>query len=149
MIRDAFLLMLAAAPAQADDYPAALTSLLVYHNTACAIQGGTLTTPPDAISTADLNGDGQIDHILDSRRLVCSTNAAMFCAAETGCELGLFVGTGQHTLIVKEWSLIDVGPRQHLVATIDGDLLQSPVDITSHLTWDDTTAGLIMVPSDI
>jgi hypothetical protein len=140
---------LAAAKAQTPpDAPPALTALLEYHSTACGIQGGTLTTPAEAISTANLNGDGQTDYILDSSKLVCSTRPAMFCAADAGCEISLFVGTGQHTLIVKEWSLRDAGPVQHLVATIDGDLLNSPVDITSHLVWDDVAAGLKMVPAD-
>ncbi|NJS40167.1 MAG: hypothetical protein HC783_15430 [Rhodobacteraceae bacterium] len=130
------------------DAPPALTALLDYHGTACSIQGGTLTTPPQAISTANLNGDGQTDYILDSSKLVCSTRPAMFCAADTGCEISLFVGTGQHTLIVKDWSLRDAGPVQHLVATIDGDLLNSPVDITSHMVWDDVAAGLKLVPAE-
>jgi hypothetical protein len=142
-------LCLAAAKAEPPpNAPPALIGLLDYHATACGIHGGTLTTPPEAISTANLNGDGQTDYILDSSKLVCSTSPAMFCADGTGCELSLFVGTGQHTLIVKEWSLRDAGPVQHLVATIDGDLLQSPVDITSHLTWDDAAGGLKMVPAD-
>ncbi|TAG30999.1 MAG: hypothetical protein EAZ40_00930 [Rhodobacterales bacterium] len=130
------------------DAPPALTALLDYHGTACGIQGGTLTTPAEAISTANLNGDGQTDYILDSSKLVCSTSPAMFCATDTGCELSLFVGNGQHTLIVKDWSLRDAGPVQHLVATIDGDLLNSPVDITSHMVWDDATAGLKLVPAE-
>jgi hypothetical protein len=148
MIRTAAVLALITSPVLADNYPVALTDLLAYHGTACGIQGGTLTTPPDAISTANMNGDGQTDFILDSSKLICSTLASMFCVAETGCELSVFVGTDVHTFIVKAWSLQDAGPRQHLVATIDGDLLRSPVDVTTHLTWDDENAGLKIVQPD-
>jgi hypothetical protein len=148
MIRAALLLTLAATSAQAEDRPASLTGLLDYHVAACAGQGGTLTVAPDAVSTIDLNGDGAADFILDSSKLTCSTQAAMFCVYETGCELSIFVGDDQHTFIVKEWSLRPVGTTQHIVATIDGDLLQSPVDITSHLMWDDAAKGLKIVPAE-
>lgn len=148
MIRATLLLALATTSARAEDLPASLTGLLDYHAAACSIQGGTLTMGPNAVWTTDLNGDGAADFILDSGKLTCSTLAAMFCTDETGCELNIFVGEAQHTFIVKEWSLRPVGDIQHIVATIDGDLLQSPVDVTSHLMWDNASKGLKIVPPE-
>jgi hypothetical protein len=151
MIRTALLVALASSPAMAEGpaRPASLQGLLAYHQTTCATQGGTLTIAEDAVTETKLNGDGQTDFILDSSKLACSGSPAMFCVAETGCELNVFVGEAQHTIIVKSWSLKKAGDRQHLVATIDKDILNLPLDLTSEMSWDDANAALTLVtPQD-
>lgn len=125
--------------------PATLQALLDYHTTACEIMGGTLTIGATALTKAELNGDGQPDVLLDSRQLDCSASPAMFCVAETGCELNVFVGEEQHTIIAMNWRLEDAGDRQYLVATIKGHLLQRPDDVTARMTWDDTEKGLKLI----
>ncbi len=138
--------LFAATPALAEPpMPQALQGLIAYHTTACEIAGGTLTIGEDALVEADLNGDGQPDVMLDSSKLDCPAAPAMFCAEGTGCELSVFVGEDQHTLIVLDWAVQNGGDRQQLKATIAGHLLQRQKDVTAWMAWDDQTKSMIVL----
>lgn len=143
MIRAALLLALAT-PATAET-PAALQSLLDYHAAACTAQGGNLTIPDDAISQVFLLGPEDPAVILDSRKLSCSTAPAMFCADPIGCELNVFMGETQHSLIVQSWSPVPDDDRQLLQVTIAGELLNKPEPGTFLMTWDRATNALIEI----
>lgn len=144
MIRVAFALAVAASPALAETpYPPALSALLAYHAAACTAQGGSLTTPPDAVTSAHLLGPEEPALILDSRKLSCSAAPAMFCGEGIGCELNVFVGEAQHSLVVLGWSLEADDDRQLLVVTIAGELLNKPEPTTHRMTWDNATAALV------
>lgn len=143
MIRLALLLTLAS-PADAET-PATLQSLLNYHQAACTAQGGALTVPDDAISRAFFLGPEDPATILDSGKLTCSTAPAMFCADGIGCELNVFQGESQHSLIVLDWSLFPDDDRQILQVTIAGELLHRPDPGTFRMTWDPARAALIEI----
>jgi hypothetical protein len=123
--------------------PAALQSLLAYHQAACTAQGGTLAIGSDAVSQAGLNGPEIPAHLLDSSKLICSTAPSMFCGDDVGCELNVFVGEAQHSLVVLDWSLVPDGDRQLLQVTIAGALLNTPEPGTFRMTWDSATAALV------
>lgn len=142
LFRPALLLALAS-PVAAQDRPQALEALLTYHQQACTAQGGTLTTPDDAISPAFLLGPEEPALILDSRKLSCSTAPAMFCADTIGCEINVFQGEAQHSLIVQDWSLLPDDDRQLLQVTIAGELINQPDPGIFRMTWDPVTNGLI------
>lgn len=143
MIRAALLLALTT-PALADETrPLALQSLLDYHAAACTAQGGSLTIPQDAISQIFLLGPEDPTVILDSSKLSCSAAPAMFCADPIGCELNVFMGETQHSLIVQSWSPVADDDRQLLQVTIAGELLNKPEPGTFLMTWDRATNGLI------
>ena len=144
MIRAALLLALIT-PAAAQDRPQALRSLLDYHRAACTAQGGTLSVPKDAVATAFLFGPEDPVLILDSRKLSCSTAPAMFCADSIGCEINVFVGEAQHSLIVQSWSLEPDDDRQLLQVTIAGEILHQPEPGTFRMTWDPAKAALVTV----
>lgn len=137
----AVLLLALATPAAAET-PAALQSLLDYHSAACTAQGGRLTIPDDAVSEAHLLGPEDPILILDSSKLSCSAAPAMFCAASIGCELNVFRGEAQHSLIVLDWSLVSADDRQLLQVTIAGELLNKPEPGTYRMTWDPATNAL-------
>jgi hypothetical protein len=143
MIRIALLALLAG-PAMAEP-PAAVQTMLDYHAAACAAQGGALEVPQDAVSQAFLFGPEDPAHLLDSRRLTCSTAPAMFCGDGVGCELNVFVGPAQHSLVVLDWSLIPDDDRQLLEVTIAAELLNRPQDLTTRMTWDSSAAALVTV----
>lgn len=143
VIRAALLFALAT-PAAAGT-PVALHSLLNYHQAACTAQGGTLTVPDDAVSEAHFPDAGAPALILDSGKLTCSTAPAMFCADGIGCELNVFQGEAQHSLIVLDWSLVPDGDRQILQVTIAGTLINRPEPGTFRMTWDQATAALVEV----
>ena len=146
MIRGLLLLALAAAPAAAQDRPQALQALLDYHAAACTAQGGSLTVPDDAVSQAILTDSEAPAFLLDSAKLSCTTAPAMFCADTIGCELNVFQGDVQHSLIVLDWSLVNDEDRQLLQVTISGDLLNKPKPGTFRMAWDETTKSLVAVP---
>ena len=145
MIRAAVLLALAT-PVFAQDRPQALQALLDYHQTACTAQGGALTVPDDAVTPAFLFGPEDPAVLLDSRKLACSTAPAMFCADTIGCELNVFVGDAQHSLIAQDWSLVPDDDRQLLQVTIAGELINRPKPGTFRMTWDPATKALITIP---
>jgi hypothetical protein len=145
MIR-AVLLLALASPAFAEaDRPAALQALIDYHAAACTAQGGALTVPDIAIAKAFLFGPEDPAFILDSSKLDCSTAPAMFCADTIGCELNVFVGDAQHSLIVQTWSLLPDDDRQLLQVTIAGELLNKPKPGTFRMTWDAAKGALVTV----
>jgi hypothetical protein len=79
-----------------------LQTLLNYHTTACELTGGTLTIGQNAVVAANLDGDATPDDMLDSSALSCSTAPAMFCGEGIGCELNIFVGDAQHSLVILD-----------------------------------------------
>lgn len=72
----------------------------------------------------------------------------MFCADSIGCELNVFVGEAQHSLIVQGWSLVPDDDRQFLQVTIAGALLNKPEPGTFLMTWDETRNSLIEINQD-
>lgn len=144
MIRQVLLLALTAAPALSDTAgPRALQALLDYHAAACTAQGGSLAVAEDAVTRAHLLGPEDPALILDSGKLSCSTAPAMFCADSIGCELNVFMGEAQHSLIVQGWSLVPDDDRQLLQVTIAGELLNRPASGTYRMTWDRSTSALV------
>jgi hypothetical protein len=146
MIRAALLLALCSAPAFADTpRPQALKALLDYHAAACSTQGGTLAVAPDAVAEAHLSNGDQPDMLLDSSKLSCSAAPFMFCGDGVGCELNVFIGEDQHSLVVLDWSLDGDDDRQLLVVTIAGILLRKTGDLTYRMTWDPATKSLMTI----
>ena len=144
MIRFAPILAVLAVPALAETpYPPALQGLLDYHWSACTGQGGTLTIGPDAVQEAHLSGGDTPDLLLDSARLSCSTAPHMFCADGIGCELTVFVGQNELSLVVLDWSLEPDDDRQVLVVTKAGQLMNLPEDATFRLVWDSAAESLV------
>jgi hypothetical protein len=143
MIRLTVVLALAT-PALAQDHPQALRSLLAYHTSACTAQDGALSVPDDAITPAYLFGPESPAVILDSAKLTCSTAPAMFCNDGIGCEINVFAGDQQHSLVVLDWSLVPDDDRQLLQVTIAGELINKPEPGTFRMTWDSTAGSLIL-----
>jgi hypothetical protein len=143
MIRIALLFVLAA-PAAADPVTSA-DKLLAYHRSACAAQGGTLTMSDAARRPAFLSGPEDPSLLIDTSKLACSTAPAMFCGEGVGCELNVFVGDAQHSLIVLDWSLVPDDDRQLLQVTIAGELINKPEPGIFRMTWDRASASLVTV----
>jgi hypothetical protein len=144
MIRVALLFVLAAPPAAADPITSS-DRLLAYHRSACDAQGGTLTMSDAARRPAFVSGPEDPALLIDTSKLACSTAPAMFCGEGVGCELNVFVGDAQHSLIVLDWSLVPDDDRQLLQVTIAGELINKPEPGTFRMTWDSATNGLVTV----
>lgn len=144
MIRLCLAIALTAAPAAADPLTG-VEGLLAYHRSACSAQGGTLSVPDAAVRPAFLSGPEDPAMIVDSSKLLCSTAPAMFCGVGVGCELNVFVGDAQHSLVVLDWSLVPDDDRQLLQVTIAGELISRLEPGTFRMTWDSATASLMAV----
>lgn len=146
MIRATVLLALTTLPVLSDTArPRSLQALLDYHVAACTAQGGSLSISDNAVTEAHLLGPEGPALILDSSKLTCSAAPAMFCADGIGCELNVFQGDTQHSLIVQSWALVPDDDRQLLQVTIAGELLSKPEAGTFLMTWDTAKAGLIEI----
>lgn len=144
MIRAAVLSAFVATPAFAET-PLALHTLLDYHTAACTAQGGALTVPADAVVQAFLFGPDDPAVMLDSSKLFCSTAPSLFCGDGVGCELNVFVGEAQHSLVVLNWSLVPDDDRQLLEVTIAAALIRRAQDLTTRMTWDRAASALVTV----
>jgi hypothetical protein len=108
----ACLLAVAALPAAAQ--PAAVTALTREAMQDCRGAGGTPTVQSGFQTTADLNGDGVPDHIVDYQHLECANAWSFFCGS-AGCPLVVFLSAGaEHrpTALghVQGWRLIEGTP---------------------------------------
>lgn len=123
----------------ADPHPPILDQLIADATADCAsFENGVLTGQDDALSQADLTGDGAANWILDHAHLQCSSAASLFCGTG-GCSLSLIVGDMATQRLAKGWSLADFPPfRVALVqvhgANCDGTNLTPCVEA---LVWDD------------
>jgi len=134
------------APAFAETTQVAeVAALIDYHRAACSAQGGELDVAPDVVVEAHLFGPEDPAYILDSSKLSCSAAPTMFCGEGVGCEINVFVGPAQHSLIVLNWSLVPDDDRQLLEVTIAAALVRRAQDLTTRMTWDSTTSALVEV----
>ena len=140
----ALVLTAGAALAETPPLPAAMQALVDYTRTSCETQGGTFSLGPDAILSADLNGDGAMDFIYDGAGVSCSANSNLMCS-EVGCELNVVVGEDQHNFIVLGWSVEKIDDRIVLRTKQSGLLLNKPQDGTYDLVFDNTQKAWVEV----
>lgn len=106
------LALLSAAPAAAE--PAAVAQATRSAMQDCRGAGGTPALKPGHQTTADLNGDGIEDYLLDYQHLECANAWSFFCGS-AGCPLVAFLsGPSGHRAQpfghVRGWSLIPGTP---------------------------------------
>jgi hypothetical protein len=104
----AALALLVAAPAAAQ--PAAVTQATQSAMQDCRGAGGTPALKPGYQTTADLNGDGVEDYVLDYQHLECANAWSFFCGS-AGCPLVAFLSSpsghrAQPFGHVQGWNLI-------------------------------------------
>lgn len=97
-----------AAPAFAADLPAPLEAFAAERSAACSAAGGAPRVGPAFATAVDLNGDGEMDYIVDLAGIECANAWSTFCGAE-GCPLSVWIGgTGA---LSREWEGVAEGWR--------------------------------------
>lgn len=83
-------LIFAAASAPAQTLPAEVARSLAEDSAACRDVGGTPSTVAGYATTADLNGDGRTDYVIDLAGLSCAGAPSFFCGS-AGCPVSVWL----------------------------------------------------------
>ena len=119
----ALLLCLAPPAARALDLPAPLRKLTDEAFAECREAGGTPALLADYVRTADLNGDGREDYLVDFAGLNCAGAESYFCGS-AGCPVSVWASTPRG--LESAWS----GPAQG--SRIDTSATPPAVEVYLH-----------------
>lgn len=117
--------------AQAENYgmsrlPVAIVELVVAGTVdECRKLGGRLDTGSDhpvSLWTADLDGDGKPDYVLDKQNLACSGAATAFCS-NAGCEIAIALSRNGYRQPIE-----DAGALREITEQADGTVVELDVD---------------------
>ncbi|MGC9419972.1 MAG: hypothetical protein ACP5EN_13475 [Rhodovulum sp.] len=73
----------------------------------------------DAVSAVDLDGDGDLDALIDESRFGCSSAASMYCGSG-GCMLHAVIDDQAWAFQAEAWRMIDWNGRPILLIARDG-----------------------------
>lgn len=150
MIRAALaatLMVLPLAAAGQDTPPDPLGQILSQRTAECAaFENGELGLEDGAFARTDLDGDGQLDWVLDETYLRCSSAASLFCGTG-GCTVNFLVGDTLTSRLTKGWQLADFGPFRILLLQLHGAHCRgiNPTPCVEALVWDRDAAHFTTV----
>lgn len=128
------------APAQeAADLPPALQVKLKSGAAICAeFENGTFGFDPGAVRRVDLDGDGQLDWVLDEFGFTCSSAASLFCGTG-GCMSHFLVGETVASILNRGWDVVSFGPQPVVLADVHGSLCGgiNPTPCVTASVWDE------------
>jgi len=104
-----------ASAAQADDAGTILAEARAFCE---SFENGTFSAD-DAVSQADLDGDGDFDMLIDESRFHCSSAASMYCGSG-GCMLHAVIDGRNWSFQAEGWRLIAWDDRPILLVARDG-----------------------------
>jgi len=84
-------LMLAAAPALAEDWPPRIGAELAERRAHCRESGGEARIEGTFLRRIDLDGDGRDDFVMDDAGFRCSKGTPLHCGSG-GCQVQVFLG---------------------------------------------------------
>lgn len=114
-MRIALALLLLATPALAQDWPPEFAAIVEESKSIC---DGDFTAAPDAVTQADLNGDGRLDWVVDSGLFQCSTFASLYCGTK-GCGVDTLIDGTRGALLLHDWDTVTEGGTTYLTAPND------------------------------
>lgn len=133
------VVLMGAVAVQADPVPAAVNAVLEDARADCeSFEAGDFSLQDAAVEQRDLTGDGQMDWIIDSSLMGCSSAASMYCGTG-GCELTLVVGAHITERLAHGWALASFNDRPVLLLDVHGSLCGgiNPTPCIEALIWDD------------
>jgi len=100
---------------------ATIAETLAAGRAACAaVEGGTFSLAPDAVSETDLSGDGTSDTVIDEAGFRCSSAVSLYCGTG-GCMVHVFVYEERvQSRVAKGWKVIDWPPLRVLLLALHG-----------------------------
>lgn len=108
-------LVLAPGPASAQ----VADTLLAEARAACAAYRNGTFSAGDALSSIDLDGDGDPDSLIDESAFSCSSAASMYCGTG-GCMLHAIVDERIWSFQAEGWRMVDWDGRPILLVARDG-----------------------------
>lgn len=117
MLRLAVLAALAANPTLAQEaaWPPEFVRIIDEAKSYCA---GSFSVAPEAARQVDLNGDGQLDWVLDAGGFACSDSYGLYCGTQ-GCNLDTLIDGQLGALILRRWDIVTEGGTTYLTAPND------------------------------
>ena len=115
MTRIALLLVVFPLPAQAQDLPSVVQSVV---DEAAALCESPVEMAPEAVVQADLNGDGVQDWVVDTGYVICPDFASLYCGT-SGCGVTTMIDGIRGDLILHDWSVDTSGGQTYLTAPDD------------------------------
>ncbi|MCK0149969.1 hypothetical protein MWU54_08050 [Marivita sp. S6314] len=111
---------IAAAATDLQTLPPALAAKVADADTACAaFENGTFTLDWGAVSRVDLDGDPELDWVLDEARFLCSSAVSLYCGTG-GCLTHFLIGDHVGAILNRGWRVTNSGPDRVLLTDVHG-----------------------------
>jgi hypothetical protein len=90
-----------------------------------------------AIVRTDLDGDPQLDWVLNESGFACSSAASLYCGTG-GCESHFLVGDTLASLLTQGWEVVTFGRHRVLLTDVHGSRCGgiNPTPCVQSLVWD-------------
>ena len=121
--------------------PATLAEKVTAARQTCANNGdGEFALEWGAVTRTDLDGDLQLDWVLDESAYACSTAVSLFCSTG-GCMSHFLVGDVLDSFLNEGWTLVTFGRNRVLLTRVHGTVCggNSPTPCFVARTWDPDT----------
>jgi hypothetical protein len=118
--------------------PPALAEKVSVARQACAnVENGEFALEWGAVTRTDLDGDLQLDWVLDESAYACSTAVSLFCSTG-GCMSHFLVGDVVASFRNQGWTVLTFGPNRVVVTRVHGSDCggNSPAPCFAARAWD-------------
>lgn len=118
--------------------PAPLQIKVELARQACAaFERGRFQLDWGAVSKVDLDGDSQMDWVLNESGFSCSSASSLYCGTG-GCESHFLIGSTLTSLLNRGWSVVPFGPQRVLLTDVHGSRCGgiNPTPCVMALVWD-------------
>lgn len=125
-------------PAMAQDLPDGLALKLAEAEQACNdFENGEFSPGWGAVRRVDLDGDLDMDWVLDEFRFECSSAASLYCGTG-GCMSHFSIDGDVHSMLNRGWEAVTLGPNRVVLADVHGSLCGgiNPTPCVTASTWD-------------
>lgn len=122
LLRNVLVFLIFALPALADEteLPPELQAIVGQRTVECsAFEDGVLSLEDGAIQRIDLDGDGEVDWVLDEFFFRCSTAASLFCGTG-GCGVNFQIGDVLTSRLAKGWDVHAMPPLSLILLQVHG-----------------------------
>jgi hypothetical protein len=125
-------------PAFAQDLPEGLAQKLAEAEAACnGFENGEFSPGWGAVRRVDLDGDLDMDWVLDEVRFQCSSAVSLYCGTG-GCMSHFSIDDNVHSMLNQGWEAVTLGPFRVVLADVHGSQCGgiNPTPCVTASTWD-------------
>lgn len=125
-------------PVAAQELPGGLAQKLAEAEKACNdFENGEFSPGWGAVRRVDLDGDLDMDWVLDEVRFACSSAASLYCGTG-GCMSHFSIDENVHSMLNQGWEAVTLGPMRVVLADVHGSQCGgiNPTPCVTASTWD-------------